>query len=85
MSTNSTTEIPPLSSFIAAGHREFEAVAERIAIIERTADIVPGSFVQTLNSLCHDTPEELAGFIAGGWEGDYTGLAEKLRAALPRE
>jgi len=59
----------PLEQYKQAGRDELELVIERLAKIERAADLVPGSMVEALVSgIASETAEEVIGYIESGWE-----------------
>ena len=72
---------PPLAHYLKAGKREFAAYARKFAEVEQAADLDAGSLVEALLSGMPDnSPGELAGWIASGWNCSQE--EDELEAAL---
>ena len=72
---------PPLAHYLKAGKQGFAAYARKLAEVEQAADLDAGSLVEALLSGMPDnSPSELAGWIASGWNCSQE--EDELEAAL---
>jgi hypothetical protein len=59
---------PPLAHYLAEGWKVFAAYSRKLAEVEKAADLEAGSLADALLSgLPDNSPGELAGWIASGW------------------